>query len=439
MTPNQRRHRQIWLKIHSTLALSVGLLFVLVGITGSFNVFGPVFDRWITPELSIEAGPGTQQSPDELMAAVRAAHPRRFGAWTLQFPEIPGSAAIAWYDTPIETSDESYAPLMVAIDPYTGRILANRYWGHTLASWIYLLHSQLLLGDFGQKLAGLIGLALLVSLIAGIRLWLPSRRRIRQAFTLKPKAGFKRRVFDLHRVTGIYGAFILITAALTGLHLAYPAVLETVLGVTEIGHHVDGETTEITSSAQAAGAPLNLAQAMLMARGLFPNAVVHSITTPRGSNGVYRVDFRRPGEDLALTAVWVDQYSGQIRHARNSANLGQRQRFVDAIRPLHNGSLLGFPGRWLWFLAGFAPLALYLTGMIHWLHKRRGNVPRFRLELPARYTRRLWHRYWPALHSALLRSVRKAIAEFMRIVAVLAKELRLRWTEHRRRNTSPRE
>ncbi|QJD30770.1 PepSY-associated TM helix domain-containing protein [Methylococcus geothermalis] len=436
MTIDRRRRRQHWLRIHSTLALSLGLLFVLIGFTGSLNVVGPELDRWLNPELSVTARPGAERSPDTLMAAVKAAHPRRFGAWRLQFPESPDRPAIAWYDKPVETSEESYAPLMVALDPYTGKILANRFWGHTSASWIYRLHSQWLLGGFGRTLVGLTGLAWLVSLVTGLRLGLPGRHRLRQALTLKSRASFKRRIFDLHRVAGIYSLPLLLTAVLTGLHLAFPTVLTTAIGAADFGHHEAPEAEEIAGSTAVSGTPLNLAQAILMARGLFPNAAVDSVTTPRASNGLYRVDFRRPGEHHALTAVWVDPYSGQIRQARNSAHFGRGQRFVNAIRPLHNGSLLGAPGRTMAFLAGFVPFALFLTGIIHWLHKRRVEVVRYCPRLPPAWLR-LWHRHGPqarGLASALIRNIVVVIAH---VSSILIRRLRALWAQRQRHRTPP--
>ncbi|MGI2325612.1 MULTISPECIES: PepSY-associated TM helix domain-containing protein [unclassified Methylococcus] len=434
MMTNRRHRRKRWLRIHSTLALSVGFLFVLTGLTGSLNLVGPELDRWLNPELTVIPRAGGGLSPDQMMAAVKSAHPRRFGSWRLQFPESPDSPAVAWYDKPIETSGEPYAPLMVAIDPYTGKILANRFWGHTFATWTHRLHSQWLLGGFGQVLVGLTGLALLASLVTGFRLWLPAGRRLRQAMTVKPRAGFKRRIFDLHRIAGIYGLPLLVTAALTGLHLAFPSLLTTVTGTADFGHHDSPDAEEITASSAVSDTPLNLTQAILMARGLFPNAVVDSVTTPRASNGMYRVDFRRTGEHHALTTVWVDPYSGHIRQTRNSADFSRGQRFVNAIRPLHNGSLFGATGRILGFLGGFVPLALYVTGLVHWAHKRRIDVVRYRPRLPSRWIR-LWHRHWPELKDLLSALAHAATAHIAHVTAVLFRGMaKIRAERQRRRS-----
>lgn len=414
----RRQLRRMWLAIHRSLTLPLGFLFVVMGITGSINVFAPTFERWFLPELTVRNGSGAQRSPDELLAAARSAHPRRFGAWTLQLPQSPEDVALAWNNGGAETRRGDSALLQVVIDPYTAKVRTSRHWGETIATRIYGIHSHLLLGEAGRYAIGLLGLALLTSVLTGLRLWLPSRHRIRQAFTLKTHAGFKRKIFDLHRVFGIYSAAILIVAALSGFHLVFPGILETVLDTEGLDHHDNQPGREIQSSAQPIGDPLNLAQAILMARGLFPSAKVHSITVPSSSRGTYRVDFLRPGEDHALTSVWIDRYSGQIRHAENSADFDRKRRFLNALPSFHSGQLFGLLGQCIWFLAGLAPLGLYATGWAHRLHKRGWRIPTLRTSLPGACSR-LWCRCVPWLRILWLQTTRRIAPEFQRLAGSL--------------------
>lgn len=400
----KHRLRRMWLAIHASLTLPLGFLFAVMGISGSLNVFAPTFERWFHPELRVDlpapsgtpqaGGSGWQRSPDELVAAARSAHPSRSGTWTLQLPQSPEDVALVWNEEDTENRRGGSPLLWVVIDPYSAEVRVSRYWGETTATWIYDLHSRLLLGESGRYVVGLLGMSLLVSVLAGLRLWLPCRHRIRQAFTLNTHAGLKRKVFDLHRVFGIYSAVILIVVAFSGFHLVFPEILETALGTEGVDHHRDRSRREIQSSAQPGGDPLNLTQVILMARGLFPSAKVHSVTVPSRSHETYRVEFLRPGEDRALTSVWIDQYSGQIRHVENSADFDRRQRFLNALPSLHSGRLFGFLGQCIWFLAGLAPLGLYVTGWVHWLHKRRRRIPTLLLSLPEAYSR-LLHQHIP--------------------------------------------
>ena len=54
ITANRRlQWRKIWLGIHLYLGLSLGLLFVLAGLTGSLLVFYVELDEIINPKLQI--------------------------------------------------------------------------------------------------------------------------------------------------------------------------------------------------------------------------------------------------------------------------------------------------------------------------------------------------------------------------------------------------
>ncbi len=46
--------RAVWLKVHLYLALSLGLLFALMGLTGSLGVYREELDELFNPELVIE-------------------------------------------------------------------------------------------------------------------------------------------------------------------------------------------------------------------------------------------------------------------------------------------------------------------------------------------------------------------------------------------------
>jgi len=110
-----------------------------------------------------------------------------------------------------------------------------------------------------------------------------------------------------------------------------------------------------------------------VARGLFPSSEVRRITTPLGDTGTYRINLRQHGEinqHHPLTTVWVDRWSGQIRDVRNPGKFTAGQAFTTWLWPLHTGEAFGGGGKLVWFVAGFMPLLLYISGLLHWLHGR---------------------------------------------------------------------
>ena len=416
--------RRIWLELHRCLALILGFLFALLGLTGSLSLYGEGLDRLLNPELTMEPTTGKPQPLDNLMAAVRRAYTDDRGAWTLELPRAPSEPLTAWYEKPPETLGEAYAPRMVAVNPYTGEIVASRYWGHTFRTWLVNLHAQCLLGRWGGNLVGWLGLGLTVSLLTGIALWWPGFTNLRSALSFRPNSGFNCLALDLHRWLGLLTAPILLVLALTGFHLAFPSLGEALVGSSGMGHDDIGPSVRSTGQ-PFQNRPVSLEEAVLLARGPFSRSEVRQVTTPDGPDGTYRITFRQPFEVNGrhpMTAVWVDQYSGQIREVRNPARFSLGESLLSAVWPLHTGEMLGGWGRFAWFLSGLMLPVLYVTGLTRWLIVR--GLLRDR---PIDYTplRRAWNqtrhwlqrqvRHWgPRLETAARRAAAELASRFRR-------------------------
>jgi len=366
--------RTNWLKVHLYLALSAGFFFALMGLTGSLNIYREELDELLNPQLVIEESQGKYQSLDRIMASVRAAHPNRYGSWTLEMPRSSHGMITAWYDKPTETFFELYAPLMVSVNPYTGEVVSSRFWGETATTWLLDLHTQLGLDRIGWNAVGILGLLLIISCSTGLYLWWPGIRELGQAFKVRHRAGMMQLTFDLHRLLGLFSAVSLLVLAFTGFLLSYPSVLEILTDSSGMEH---GETgRNITSTAVPNNHPTGLSAASFVAQGPFPRAELRRVTTPAGDTGIYRINLRQSSEinqRHPFTTVWVDRWSGQIKEVRNPAKFSKGEVFATWVWPLHTGEALGAKGRFVWFLAGLSLFVLYVSGLIHWLY-RSGKV-----------------------------------------------------------------
>ena len=366
--------RKLWLNVHLILALGVGFIFVLLGFTGSICVYREELDALLNPHLVVEERQGGYQSLDEIMASVRAAHPSRHGEWTLEMPRSANGMMTAWFDKPSETYFERYAPLMVSVNPYTAEVVASRFWGQTVAPWLVDLHTQLQFDQAGWDVVGYCSVFLMVSVVSGLCLWWPGMWGLRSAMQIRVKSGLMRLLFDLHRMTGVLFAPVLLLLAFTGFHLSFPSVLENLTGTTGMAHGETGRA--INSTANPNDHPTLLEATEFIARGPFPKAELRRVTTPDGNSGVYRVNLRQKGEvnqRHPYTTVWVDRWSGHIKEVRNPATFNSGETLITWMWPLHTGEALGKVGRFCWFLAGQSLFFLYVSGLVRWLH-RKGNV-----------------------------------------------------------------
>lgn len=361
--------RKVWINIHLFTALALGFVFALLGFTGSISVYREELDVLLNPQLVIDNPQGEYQSLDAMIASVRKAHPDRHGEWTLEMPMSPDRMATAWFDKPRETFFERYAPLMVSVNPYTAEVVASRFWGQTLTTWLLDLHTQLQFQEFGWDIVGYSGLFLMLSVISGLYLWWPGVKKIPSVLRIRFNAGLIRLVFDLHRTIGLLSAGALLTLAFTGIQLSFPAILEDIVGSSGMAH---GETgPSIISTAVPNNHPTVLEAAEFIARAPFPNAELRRVTTPAGNSGVYRVNLRQKGEvnqRHPYTTVWVDRWSGQIREVRDPKAFSTGQKFMTWMWPLHTGEALGQVGRFCWFLTGQSLFFLYMSGIVRWLH-----------------------------------------------------------------------
>ena len=366
--------RAAWLNIHLYLALSAGLFFAIMGLTGSISVYREELDELLNPQLVIEQPQGKYQSLDKIMEAVQQAHPDRYGSWTLEMPRSPHSMMTAWFEKPRETYFELYAPLMVSVNPYTAEVVASRFWGQTATTWLLDLHTQLQFDRPGWNAVGMLGLLLMVSVSTGLYLWWPGVAGLWQALKIRHNAGMMQLAFDLHRMTGLLSAMALLLLAFTGFLLAFPALMETLTGATGMAHGETGRT--IISTAIPNNHPTRLEAAEFVARGAFPRAQLRRITTPAGDTGIYRINLRQNSEinqRHPFTTVWIDRWSGQIKEVRDPYRFSSGERFMTWLWPLHTGEALGATGRFAWFLAGQGLFFLTITGLLRWLY-RSGRI-----------------------------------------------------------------
>ena len=87
--------------------------------------------------------------------------------------------------------------------------------------------------------------------------------------------------------------------------------------------------------------------------------------------------------------MWIDQYNGKVLAVQDPNQFTAGETFLNLMWPLHSGEALGLAGRILWCVTGFAPLILYVSGIIRWLQKRRAKR---KLLENGRTTGKLWIR-----------------------------------------------
>ncbi|WP_235934876.1 PepSY-associated TM helix domain-containing protein [Candidatus Laterigemmans baculatus] len=371
--------------IHLWLGLSLGALFVLTGLSGSLLVFDHAIDERLHPNLLLAARreandprrqvPQTPISPDwsridAVLAAAALAYPDPLAAKSfIEPPRTPDGVWTIWCRN---NYGEATGYTQVYVDPTTIDVTGCRTWGEYFVSWIYRLHDELLLGEFGRTVVGLTGLALIVSIATGIVLWWPLwKHSWRAAFALR---GGRRFHYDLHKTLGIVSGVILLVIACTGVYLVFPGWVKPAVQL--FSAETVPAAAKLQSTRQAGQAPISAADAAEIARGVFPEGVLKRLQFPPDPDATYVARIRGAGDvrhSSGNSRVWIDQYSGEVLAVRDWNRRTAADTFYAWQFPLHNGEAFGLVGRWVVFFTGLVPAVLYVTGFVLWWRKRQSR------------------------------------------------------------------
>jgi uncharacterized iron-regulated membrane protein len=367
--------------LHGYLGLSLGLVLVLLGLTGSALVFYLDLDQALNPALRpaprLRAESGAGPDLDRALARLRAAYPPEAGyagRWRLELPMDASRPLMARYYRPPERAGRHFAPLLVSLDPVSLEITSARFWGDGGMTWLYDLHYTLLLEEDGLALVGWCGLGLGLLLLSGLWLWWPRPGRWREALRLRPRPRPGLLAFDLHMLAGWSSALVLLVVALSGVGLAWPQPLRGAIAP----FSPLAERPQLGGGWLAPGQTgISLHEARQRAEARFPGAELRWVESSSGAGEPLMLRLYQPGEPsrrFPHTQLWLDPASGALLAERDPRQLGAGDTLLDWLHPLHNGEALGLAGRWLVLLSGLAPLVLGLSGGLRWWQRRQARA-----------------------------------------------------------------
>ncbi|MDQ1557260.1 MAG: hypothetical protein QOD32_320 [Pyrinomonadaceae bacterium] len=356
--------RTLIFRLHLIAGLTVGLLLVVSGLTGSLLVFDDAIDKALNSSLLRVAPAATVEriSPAAAVEAVRRSLPPQEQVARVRLPRESDGV----YEVCLRAKGD---PRCLYVDPYTARVLGERVPAESFKGRVFALHRRLFSGETGETIIGVGGLALVLLSISGLYLWWPGRKRLRRGFRINFSARGRRLQFDLHRVIGICAMAFLLLIGLTGAGMAFNPTSERFLNRVTASPPRPPQPTFV---ARPGVQPAALELVLERADEALPGAETVLVNLPQTPTAPFVVRKRLPGEwhPNGRSAVYLDQYSGAPLQVQNALAAPAGTRLANLLYPLHTGRLAGTPTRVVHVLVGLAPLFLFSTGLLMWRARR---------------------------------------------------------------------
>lgn len=357
------RVRQWLRQVHLWGGLSLGLVYALIALSGSvLSLQGPLL-RVLHPELAAHALPTRTQQ-----AAVLARIVRDWSTQGLRNSDLPTAALPSWqlyFDGGVRRYlDPVSGELLLTRAPNTDVLLALRYW-----------HTNLLGGQTGETLLGVLGWATVLLLLSGLVLWWPRRGRLRAHLTpyAQPPA---RRWLSWHRALGALSLPLLLVVTLTGTLMVYHGGSKHALQVL----FADAPAIPPPAPIPARDTAIDWAAVLAAAQHALPGAELHRVALPNANDGRVSVRARAADEwhSVGRSVVWLDPYRTRVLSVVDATKEDAGARLGNALYPLH----VGGTDKFWWavvLLSGLLPPFFLVTGFLYWRARRPAATSRKRL------------------------------------------------------------
>jgi uncharacterized iron-regulated membrane protein len=359
---------------HRWFGLTMGLVLVVLGISGTLLLFQSQYFAWsygrlIPDHLSQQLG-----SIDRWVVQARAAVPGMRGPtyiWTPRTDHNLSDAAMLMFqgNTPGGFGHMGAVGVMVA--PATGEVLGTVDFDRSPAYAPIFLHRDLWSGRVGRVVSGLVGLGSLLVLPVGLYLWWP-RTRLVQKLSPRPWRQTFAHAGRLHDVTGAWAFFFLLMLIGSGVYLVQPSWVQPALSAL-FGpeRRVDYSATQICRGPSAG--PIGLDTAIARAGQLVPtDRFSAAAALDRSSLLTWKLIFTPQNSQAAFRQSYVlaDLRCGNVTLDSTPANRQLIASIELGLISLHDGTAFGWPGQILIGLVGLAPLVLLWSGTRMWLRRR---------------------------------------------------------------------
>lgn len=347
-------------KLHSWMALVAFVPLLVICVTGSILVFKHEIDALLIEDrVRVDPAGRERMNLDALAGSVNS--------------HFPGYEIVGW----VLFQDRGRADLVYTMERGTSEwtyALLNQYTGeplrppmsttHHLTDWLLELHYTLLMDDPGLLISSIFSILLCLLGISGFILY---RKFWKNFFTLRWNARLIVYFSDLHKMTGIIGAPVLLILGFTGAwwnieHFAH-----------EMEDHAEG-VEHYKMAERLYNDDLSLQGLMTDAGRQLDDFETTYISFPwePDTNFTFWGDVHsdNPLLDQYASMVTYNARSGEHMSSYDIREATLGATIVASYRRLHFGNFAGLASKVIWCVVGLSPLLLSVTGIYIWNRRR---------------------------------------------------------------------
>jgi len=389
----RQRLKKVALWLHKQLGIWLGLLMVLLGLTGSALVFMEDLEPLLYPQ-QLQPGPpitpSPQLSPDHILKTLeQQLSTGRDKILRLYSPtdKYPIYRAVV---TTINEAGKSNGDFYFHyISPHDGKYLGTHLakthnpnqWHMPLFRLLLGIHTHLMVGHYGELLIGIVGLFFLLTLLLGYYLWWPNRRQRSASrssiFAINTNKGSARLLYDLHRQVGFFMGFLLLIACVSGIYLTYPKQSKTITRLLLPYEHTQQTLRQHTIT--DTGPEQSLSTLLAYVKQRHPDGYNIRYYLQDRDKKKITIALSLPGAinrsegktQYHFNSITAEPFGYSHPHTQPAGN-----QLINWMFPLHNGEAFGLASKILLFITGFTPLLLYITSLLLWYKKWQRQTQR---------------------------------------------------------------
>ena len=359
-TPRKTRARWWFWQIHFWTGLLAGLLWTVVGLTGSLLVFIPELRRvevpgWTKVIPAARALP-IQETVDRLLA------------------QRPGDRmhSIYWDFKPewglnLRTVAPNGDRIHNFVDQYRGTLLGSVDYQKSKLQWFYDLHETLLSGEEGRRINAWFAFALALAASLGLLLWWRGVKHWKLGLEYRSRASWKRQTWDLHNLGGLLFYVPLLLLSITGGYYGYQQAFAAIFSAVTRGPAVIAPPKVARTNAHWRSLD-ELADNALRA---LPGSTLSMINFPQKQGEALSFRLKLPSDPhrIGLNWVYIDPVSAKVLRVDRLSDQPRGVQLMRIMTPIHYGTFGGYTTRVLWIFVGLIPGMLFLTSILMWWNR----------------------------------------------------------------------